>query len=285
MDLNQMFGEVFNLVAYPFAPVVGYTASHTGTLATNSKTQASFVIVLVIIQINYLNTALHHFTTSVVTPVYNLSFTTMTLVSSSILHNGFTPEGVVSCVTLVVGWFQSDRSLGDSGVEDAGVIESQDTAVNEISIAGHAKTSNVSVEADHISHTDVINRHKRRMILMQRSPHQQASKSLHAPPSTDSFTTSTPLTTHPQQPSLRKSSSPPAPSTTYAPQRQHSTPAVSFDTGIWTPGLNRSRLDGHMLHQEVERAPHVAGPVNTNIILVTTATTSTASSSGDSTYS
>ncbi|TPX33060.1 hypothetical protein SeMB42_g07525 [Synchytrium endobioticum] len=64
----------------------------------------AFVIATVIIQINFLNKALHHFSTSVVTPVYYVCFTTMTLISSSILFNGFNPEGFISGVTLVVGW-------------------------------------------------------------------------------------------------------------------------------------------------------------------------------------
>ncbi|TPX32541.1 hypothetical protein SmJEL517_g04391 [Synchytrium microbalum] len=273
----------------------------------------AFVIVLVIIQINYLNKALHYFTTSIVTPVYYVSFTTMTLVSSSILFNGFNPEGVVSGVTLVVGWFvivsgvallfnfsnklqrkekelehqQSESSLGDSGFEEAGVIESQDKPVDGISIASHAKSSNVSGGSrPHIPHRRHYQTYEEDdfdaafpigspagFII---SPRSSLYRSHH-----HQYNLDNPPTT---APSLRKNSSPPAPSTTYAPQRQHSTPAVSFDTGIWTPGLNRSRSDGHILHQEGGRAPRVAGLVNTNIIPVTT-TTSSASSSGDSTYS
>ncbi|CAG8549904.1 1055_t:CDS:2 [Ambispora gerdemannii] len=60
----------------------------------------AFVIVTLLTQLNYLNKALNLFNTAMVTPVYYVTFTSMTMVSSAILFQGFTapPVNIVSVV-------------------------------------------------------------------------------------------------------------------------------------------------------------------------------------------
>ncbi|CAH1765187.1 3345_t:CDS:2 [Entrophospora sp. SA101] len=59
-----------------------------------------FIVVTLLIEINYLNKALNLFNTAMVTPVYYVVFTSLTIISSSILTKGFEapPQGVVTVV-------------------------------------------------------------------------------------------------------------------------------------------------------------------------------------------
>jgi len=59
-----------------------------------------FVIATLLTEINYLNKALNLFNTAMVTPVYYVTFTSLTMVSSAILFQGFTapPVNIVSVV-------------------------------------------------------------------------------------------------------------------------------------------------------------------------------------------
>ncbi|KAG9287714.1 hypothetical protein G9A89_004117 [Geosiphon pyriformis] len=61
---------------------------------------AGFVAVTLLTEINYLNKALNLFNTAMVTPVYYVTFTSLTMVSSAILFQGFTapPVNIVSVV-------------------------------------------------------------------------------------------------------------------------------------------------------------------------------------------
>lgn len=64
-----------------------------------------FVIISVLLQINYLNKALNLFSTSIVSPVYYVFFTTSTIVTSAILFMGFKVDGVVAIISLLIGFF------------------------------------------------------------------------------------------------------------------------------------------------------------------------------------
>nr|CAG8580956.1 8584_t:CDS:2 [Entrophospora candida] len=59
-----------------------------------------FIVVTLLIEINYLNKALNLFNTAMVTPVYYVVFTSLTIISSSILTKGFEapPQGVITVV-------------------------------------------------------------------------------------------------------------------------------------------------------------------------------------------
>ncbi|KAJ3381753.1 hypothetical protein HDU80_001707 [Chytriomyces hyalinus] len=63
-----------------------------------------FIIYTVMIQIHFLNKALNKFSTAIVTPVYYVTFTTSTLVSSAVLFRGFTVDSTQHGVTLVMGF-------------------------------------------------------------------------------------------------------------------------------------------------------------------------------------
>ncbi|KAJ3117649.1 hypothetical protein HDU96_006079 [Phlyctochytrium bullatum] len=63
-----------------------------------------FIIFTVVAQIHFLNKALNLFSTAIVTPVYYVFFTTMTMISSAVLFRGFTVTSAVSGLTLVFGF-------------------------------------------------------------------------------------------------------------------------------------------------------------------------------------
>ncbi|CAG8618239.1 18860_t:CDS:2 [Gigaspora margarita] len=64
---------------------------------------AAFVVVTLLTEINYLNKALNIFNTAMVTPVYYVLFTGLTIISSAILSNGFNAPPV-SIATVVLGF-------------------------------------------------------------------------------------------------------------------------------------------------------------------------------------
>jgi drug/metabolite transporter (DMT)-like permease len=63
-----------------------------------------FIISCGIIQINYLNKALNIFSTAIVTPIYYVMFTTLTLICSGILLRITSFSSVTSFVTLCIGF-------------------------------------------------------------------------------------------------------------------------------------------------------------------------------------
>ena len=63
-----------------------------------------FVVSCGIIQINYLNKALNIFSTAIVTPIYYVMFTTMTLICSGVLLRITTFSSVENFVTLCIGF-------------------------------------------------------------------------------------------------------------------------------------------------------------------------------------
>ncbi|KAI9295320.1 DUF803-domain-containing protein, partial [Neoconidiobolus thromboides FSU 785] len=63
-----------------------------------------FVVLTIITQINYLNKALNEFVTAEITPMYYVTFTTATIVSSAILYKGFAASPI-SIVTLILAFF------------------------------------------------------------------------------------------------------------------------------------------------------------------------------------
>ncbi|CAG8480982.1 2612_t:CDS:2, partial [Dentiscutata erythropus] len=64
---------------------------------------AAFVVVTLLTEINYLNKALNLFNTAMVTPVYYVLFTGLTIISSAILSNGFNASPT-SIATVVLGF-------------------------------------------------------------------------------------------------------------------------------------------------------------------------------------
>lgn len=62
-----------------------------------------FVAATVIFQITYLNKALFHFSTAIVTPLNFVFFSTATLVTTAVLYQGFNVSSAVDAVTIVLG--------------------------------------------------------------------------------------------------------------------------------------------------------------------------------------
>ncbi|KAK9450561.1 magnesium transporter NIPA-domain-containing protein [Limtongia smithiae] len=65
---------------------------------------AIVVVVCILTQMNYFNKALDQFDTSIVNPIYYVSFTTCTLVASAILFHGFNTDNAVNTLSLLCGF-------------------------------------------------------------------------------------------------------------------------------------------------------------------------------------
>ncbi|TPX37622.1 hypothetical protein SmJEL517_g00433 [Synchytrium microbalum] len=63
-----------------------------------------FVAVTAVMQVHFLNRALGQFTAAVVTPVYYVSFSTATMVSSAILYQGFPVGSALNAISIVAGF-------------------------------------------------------------------------------------------------------------------------------------------------------------------------------------
>lgn len=62
------------------------------------------VALCILTQMNYLNKALDQFDTSIVNPLYYVTFTTCTLVASFILFRGFNTTSAVNIISLIIGF-------------------------------------------------------------------------------------------------------------------------------------------------------------------------------------
>jgi len=86
------------------------TAIVTSIMGNNQLTHWFFYVLLVFVvgtlltEINYLNKALNLFNTAMVTPVYYVTFTSLTIISSAILFQGFTAP-LVSIISVILGFF------------------------------------------------------------------------------------------------------------------------------------------------------------------------------------
>ncbi|OLY82601.1 putative magnesium transporter NIPA4 [Smittium mucronatum] len=85
------------------------------------------VLGCIALQLNYFNKALASFNTNVVTPIYYVMFTTLTIVANMILFNGFSgsPDAFVSILsgffTLFIGVYLLNHSKDQTGSEFAPV--------------------------------------------------------------------------------------------------------------------------------------------------------------------
>jgi len=62
------------------------------------------VIVCILVQMNYFNKALDQFSTSLVNPLYYVTFTTATLCASFILFKGFNTTSAINTISLLCGF-------------------------------------------------------------------------------------------------------------------------------------------------------------------------------------
>ena len=63
-----------------------------------------FVIFCVLTQMNYLNKALDTFNTAIVTPIYYVCFTTLTLTASSIMFKDYVGQGYAEVLSQMIGF-------------------------------------------------------------------------------------------------------------------------------------------------------------------------------------
>jgi hypothetical protein len=65
----------------------------------------AFVCCTVVFQVTYLNKALAYFSTSIVTPLNFVFFSTFTLVTSAVLYQGFNVQSPIEALTILCGFF------------------------------------------------------------------------------------------------------------------------------------------------------------------------------------
>lgn len=97
-----------------------------------------FVVATLLVEINYLNKALNIFNTSVVTPIYFTYFTTMTLISSAVLFQGFNGSAVeiitvvLGFLTVVAGVVLLQVSLAASNKSDSAMLKAELNDVQDV---------------------------------------------------------------------------------------------------------------------------------------------------------
>lgn len=91
---------------------------------------AIVVVVCILCQMNYFNKALDQFDTSIVNPLYYVSFTTFTLCASFILFKGFNTSNAVNTISLICGFliifagvYLLNMARGDPDAETGGSLE------------------------------------------------------------------------------------------------------------------------------------------------------------------
>ncbi|EMR09728.1 hypothetical protein PNEG_01913 [Pneumocystis murina B123] len=86
------------------------------------------IIIMILVEINYLNKALNIFNTAIVTPIYFTYFTTCTIVSTAVLHRGFhgPPISIVDVflgfLTIVGGIILLQFSIGADNTSDTDML-------------------------------------------------------------------------------------------------------------------------------------------------------------------
>lgn len=97
-----------------------------------------FVVCTLLVEVVYLNKALNIFNTSIVTPIYFTAFTTMTIISSAVLYQGFhgTTTSIVNVVlgflTIVAGVVLLQVSLAAQNQADSQLLKAGLDDVQEV---------------------------------------------------------------------------------------------------------------------------------------------------------
>ncbi|RCK67458.1 putative magnesium transporter NIPA4 [Candida viswanathii] len=122
------------------------------------------VALCIVTQMNYFNKALDQFDTSIVNPLYYVTFTTFTLAASFILFKGFNTSSAVDIISLLIGFliiFSGVYLLNISRTEDYGkdreifgVHASKDMAPLDNGVGGFS-TVRRSMQANRTTEYDV----------------------------------------------------------------------------------------------------------------------------------
>ena len=64
----------------------------------------AFIIATIIFQIDFLNRSLRYFSASIVTPLNFVFMSTVTLITTSVLYQGFQVNSVITAITIIIGF-------------------------------------------------------------------------------------------------------------------------------------------------------------------------------------
>ncbi|KAJ3262257.1 hypothetical protein HK103_002670 [Boothiomyces macroporosus] len=107
LSINAFAGAYLVNSAQGFGSSVVYTIRNTGDnqfLHWPIYPLFVFMCLDAVLQINYLNKSLQHFSTSIVTPVSYVFFSTTTIITSAILYRGFNVATLVDGMTIILGF-------------------------------------------------------------------------------------------------------------------------------------------------------------------------------------
>ncbi|RKO99425.1 hypothetical protein CXG81DRAFT_14530, partial [Caulochytrium protostelioides] len=107
----SVVGSFLVVAAQGLGSAIVYSISHMDQGAATNQFRdwriyplILFVILTVVVQINFLNKALNLFSTAIVTPVYYVCFTTMTIVTSAVLFQGFRLASTPAAISMLMGF-------------------------------------------------------------------------------------------------------------------------------------------------------------------------------------
>lgn len=101
--------SLIGAISVVFTQGLGMAIVHSVTVANQFTNYFTYIVLLIvvatlIVEIVYLNKALNLFNTALVTPTYYVTFTTLTIVSSLVLYQGFGDASPVDIATCVFGF-------------------------------------------------------------------------------------------------------------------------------------------------------------------------------------
>ncbi len=108
ISICSLIGSLLVVSTQGFGSAIVYSLANwdTGNQLTKGGFYliALFVVVTILLQINYLNKALNLFSTAIVSPVYYVFFTLATIITSSMFFQGFPADDAVSTASIAVGF-------------------------------------------------------------------------------------------------------------------------------------------------------------------------------------
>lgn len=120
---------------------------------------AIVVIVCILTQMNYFNKALDQFDTSIVNPLYYVTFTTATLCASFILFSGFNTSDAVNSISLICGFliifagvYLLNISRGDNGGRSLLPSKTLDGMPMDNTIAGMQTRRSIQIQRASMQH-------------------------------------------------------------------------------------------------------------------------------------
>lgn len=106
ISICSTVGSISVMSIKAFGIALKITLSGKGNQFSHPSTYAFLIVsaVCILTQMNYFNKALSQFSTSIVNPLYYVTFTTATLCASFILFKGFNTTDAVNTISLLAGF-------------------------------------------------------------------------------------------------------------------------------------------------------------------------------------